>query len=356
MPEDRKIYVAVDSETVGRAWGLSLLIENFHLIVILAIIIGIIIGIMWMVQSASLLLKYGTIDENAIATIEAKSEQSKIVSKLRQIGTINVNQTSGDPANEFVRVDHVEFRDEQILVFFESNTDGLKNWQDSCLTWYDMTNHLGRSQPSIAQQVSVLNNNHVKGYMAYPDSIVIPGTWFDFSFGCNTSSSTSLWTWNDLQYDIELPQDNQAPSVLPPTSSVLASTSTPPSQPLETIVEVQANSDWQNSGVYVQSGETVSIIYVSGLWCPWADFCLDGRGCVDVDPSVCSPDPNASSNVFSFAHAGLIGRIEDGSPFAVGNNVIIQANQAGNIYLRINDKDVQDNSGAITVRLTAGDM
>jgi len=126
--------------------------------------------------------------------------------------------------------------------------------------------------------------------------------------------------------------------------------------PESTIVEVQANSDWQDTGVNVQIGEPVAITYVSGLWCPWSSFCLDGRGCVDVDPNVCSPDPNQPSNIFSFAHAGLIGRIGDGTPFAVGNGVTFQANQAGNIYLRINDRSIQDNSGALTVRLELGNI
>lgn len=146
------------------------------------------------------------------------------------------------------------------------------------------------------------------------------------------------------------------PTVTPtqtPTSSV---TLTPvPPTPTSTsgqagkLVSVQADKDWQDSGLDVQSGQGLRITYVSGRWSPWSGSYMDGNGCLGL--SICSQDPNFPDNVYSFIHAGLIGRIAGETPFAIGNDVTLKAPSSGRIYLRINDKRIEDNSGNITVRV-----
>lgn len=126
--------------------------------------------------------------------------------------------------------------------------------------------------------------------------------------------------------------------------------STPvPQQILQKEVMVYAKSDWQNTDIFVQEGKTVVIKYVSGKWAIWSGYYVDGRGC--LDEPICTQDPNYRDNVFSFRHGGLIGRIGDRT-FAVGNSATIVAPVSGFVYLRINDKVINDNSGAITVHIS----
>jgi len=52
------------------------------------------------------------------------------------------------------------------------------------------------------------------------------------------------------------------------------------------------------------------------------------------------------------AHGGLLGRISDGPPFAVGNATVLTASAGGQIELRINDLQQNDDSGYLNVRVT----
>ncbi len=113
-------------------------------------------------------------------------------------------------------------------------------------------------------------------------------------------------------------------------------------------LDVQANSDWQNSGVHVSKGTVVTIEYVSGFWRPWPGVNFDGKGCLSCNPQ---NDPN---DIYVPCHHGsLIGRIGT-QVFCIANGATITATDTGTLDLRINDKVIYDDSGAITVRITSG--
>ncbi|PWH15052.1 MAG: hypothetical protein DDG58_11805 [Ardenticatenia bacterium] len=126
------------------------------------------------------------------------------------------------------------------------------------------------------------------------------------------------------------------------------------SQTTLTLMAVQANASWQDTGIDVSRGQTVRIAYICGRWCPWTGFCLDGRGCVNVDPAVCSPDPDDPANLIPALHASLIARIGENPAFPVGNALTFQAAHNGRLQLRINDVRVEDNTGAIVVLVATG--
>ncbi|MGC8879172.1 MAG: hypothetical protein ACP5R2_08105 [Anaerolineae bacterium] len=126
------------------------------------------------------------------------------------------------------------------------------------------------------------------------------------------------------------------------------------SQATLTLMAVQANTSWQDTGIDVSRGQTVRIAYVCGRWCPWTGFCLDGRGCVNVDPAVCSPNPDDPANLIPALHASLIARIGENPAFPVGNALTFQAAHNGRLQLRINDVRVEDNAGAIVVLVATG--
>ncbi len=148
----------------------------------------------------------------------------------------------------------------------------------------------------------------------------------------------SSFTWllrsqqSPIQNNINTPTSGTTPS---PAQSSTSKT-----------LDVQANSDWQNSGVSVSKGTVVKIEYVSGNWRPWPGANFDGNGCLSCNPQ---SDPN---NIYVPCHHGsLIGRIGT-QVFCIGNGVTITATDTGTLDLRINDKVIYDDSGAITVRIT----
>ena len=124
----------------------------------------------------------------------------------------------------------------------------------------------------------------------------------------------------------------------------------PAPQPDDTVYTVIAYQEWQNTGVWLQAGQTVSIQSVSGTWSPWPNYLVDANGCTDI--SLCSQDPAQPSNAAPVAlHAALIGKIGDGQPFGVGMGAVVTASSEGTLYLRINDISLSDNSGSITVEI-----
>ncbi len=118
---------------------------------------------------------------------------------------------------------------------------------------------------------------------------------------------------------------------------------------------VQARLGWQDTSIYVASGERVSVQYVSGQWTGgigagrWYD--ADGDlvakyKCAEYASTCKEPMPN----VFN---GKLIARV-DSHMFEIGNYAQFSAPVAGRLFLRMNDHDegLFDNDGAITVQIT----
>ena len=116
-------------------------------------------------------------------------------------------------------------------------------------------------------------------------------------------------------------------------------------------VEVYADKNWQDTGVEIKQGETITIQYVSGEWSPFSGYYTDGQGC--TDPNVCTQDLSVlksfPDNIVSGIHATLIARINQGPIFVVGNEITFEAENTGSLMLRMNDKSTSDNSGSLIV-------
>lgn len=127
-----------------------------------------------------------------------------------------------------------------------------------------------------------------------------------------------------------------------PLTRALARRAEAPPARLE--VEVFADRPWTDTGVSVRPGDRLSIEYESGLWSPWPQGAYDALGF--------GGDPRCDCNVLAGAsHAALIGKIDHGRPFLVGNDFSQPVGQAGRLYLGINDTRLEDNSGSLTVRI-----
>lgn len=115
-------------------------------------------------------------------------------------------------------------------------------------------------------------------------------------------------------------------------------------------VTVSADEGWMNSGVRVDSGEEVEIT-ATGEWYPFGNgYGVGPEGCTNRD--VCAQEFNQPENVCCMAHAGLIGRIDDEQPFRIGEKRTHRNDGAeAELYLRINDRRLIDNSGDIRVTI-----
>jgi len=102
---------------------------------------------------------------------------------------------------------------------------------------------------------------------------------------------------------------------------------------------VSGNGNWQEESLYLFSGDQI-FVTITGQWCAWPSGC-DFPDRLGVE----------YGGILNVPLGGLIGKIGNGSPFYLKTATTIQVNETGELYLRINDPDVSDNSGTISVRI-----
>lgn len=113
------------------------------------------------------------------------------------------------------------------------------------------------------------------------------------------------------------------------------------------VVRVPADRAWTDTGVDVLSGDRLQIDYLRGMWSPWPGDAFDAIGF--------GGDPRCDCNQMAgVSHAALLGRIEDGEPFFVGDHWLQGAGASGRLYLGINDTRLSDNTGWLEVVISQG--
>jgi hypothetical protein len=125
--------------------------------------------------------------------------------------------------------------------------------------------------------------------------------------------------------------------------------------PVNRLVNVRADQEWQETGIAVQPGDRVQIRYVSGEWVYWAGEVdphgplgpLDGQfyTCTDSLPAAQCVEP-----IPEFPAGALIGRVGD-RLLPVGRRLDWTADVGGPLALRMNDAEVATNSGMLTVEI-----
>jgi hypothetical protein len=115
-----------------------------------------------------------------------------------------------------------------------------------------------------------------------------------------------------------------------------------------TLLDVQADQFWQDTGVQVQAGDRITVLQVGGEW-------------TNTEGEVAPVDANGDAaqglyeeRTLPSAYAGtLIGKIgeDEGHVFPVGRWGIVTAPAAGSLYLAMNDSDYDDNAGFVTVQI-----
>jgi hypothetical protein len=111
-------------------------------------------------------------------------------------------------------------------------------------------------------------------------------------------------------------------------------------------VVVSAKQRWTTTGITVRRGETLTFNTTG-------EVRLSASG-----DDVASPAGSASGKMGAQAPlptslaGALIGRIGNGRPFGIGNQTSIPAPAAGQLFLGINDGQLDDNSGEFRVEIT----
>ncbi len=106
---------------------------------------------------------------------------------------------------------------------------------------------------------------------------------------------------------------------------------------------VPATRQWTPTSISVHQGDRIRIETTGEIrWTPNATERARSAGSLDLKKTPGAPLPNA------FAGA-LIGRIDSGRPFGIGDQTSLVAPASGLLYLGINDDNVGDNSGQFQV-------
>jgi hypothetical protein len=119
---------------------------------------------------------------------------------------------------------------------------------------------------------------------------------------------------------------------------------------------VQGDLTWQDTGVYVEAGQTITFS-ASGEIC--AHYCFashdykDPRGCCPHLPDPCScqgvATPEWGGLVAGVWKYSLVGKVGTGSGFYIGDNSSIVSSYSGNLHLACNDNCHPDNEGSFSV-------
>ncbi len=113
------------------------------------------------------------------------------------------------------------------------------------------------------------------------------------------------------------------------------------------IFSLPANQGWSDTGIEVQVGQTLHIVYLPGLISDGRNAMPDagGAGYICGRADCCEPLPTAP-------RGALIGRIDE-QAFYIGNGGELSMPANGFLQLRINDCDsgLYDNRGALTLMI-----
>jgi len=244
--------------------------------------------------------------------------------------------------------------------------------QQTQIALADKQNQVQYQQLTLAAQKAI-----IEGQILTPSSIdngnfSLTATAFSFQATQIESTSQAI---AEMQTSVSLPQPPKFATSIPPLPTyTLYPTQIPYPTPVPTItaqptltlipqtttfMTIFANQAWQDTGVAVNTWDTLTIKYVSGLW-RWTgdrpDY--DGNG----DPTATGVYMAICTTVYDCPITdapleALVGKIGlNGVPFLVGNGITVPNNAGNNqkLFLMGNDSlsGLGDNVGSIEVSIT----
>ncbi|MFZ6028729.1 MAG: hypothetical protein ACOYYS_13520 [Chloroflexota bacterium] len=162
---------------------------------------------------------------------------------------------------------------------------------------------------------------------------------------------------------VKTTQALQASSTLPPPTATAPSPTDRPQSGLGIIVPGNTEG-WLSSGVWLEAGDTITLS-VSGtidIW-PNCEETKASAGFADLDCTLVTMVGPGGTNAFDPAKedypypggpvAALVGRVEGGAPFLIGEQLVRPVENSGVLAFAINDvTSMSDNGGEFVVQLT----
>lgn len=111
-------------------------------------------------------------------------------------------------------------------------------------------------------------------------------------------------------------------------------------------IVVNSKQRWTNTGIVVRRGETLTLNTTGEIRLSTnGEDIAPAAGSTSGRMAAGSPMPNAPAGA-------LIGRIGNGAPFGIGNQTTLVAPASGQLFLGVNDSDLNDNTGEFRVEIT----
>ncbi len=111
-------------------------------------------------------------------------------------------------------------------------------------------------------------------------------------------------------------------------------------------LSVPANRTWTSTGVFVRQGQVVRFSASGQIW-------LSGDRNDVATPAGATGGRVAPGSPVNALAGALIGRVGNGAPFGIGNQAEVRMPDAGELWLGVNDNDVNDNRGEFRVEVSA---
>ena len=109
-------------------------------------------------------------------------------------------------------------------------------------------------------------------------------------------------------------------------------------------IKVQSNADWQDTRIMLHKGDTVNFAASGSYQYERSAKSVSGPGGITGGTGHTPPCPKLTP-------CGLIGRIGFGEPFDVGGEKQLITKEMGELYLRVNEQPVSDNTGVLDVEI-----
>lgn len=122
---------------------------------------------------------------------------------------------------------------------------------------------------------------------------------------------------------------------------------------VNTVVTISSLERWQDTGVFLNNGERVEVMVISGRWAYAPDqFLTSGEGNTQYICNNLLPSPSCVEPLPESPKGALIGQIGS-MTFEIGVHTVVIAQDKGYLQLRINDADhgLSDNTGSLQISI-----
>jgi hypothetical protein len=172
---------------------------------------------------------------------------------------------------------------------------------------------------------------------------------FSFVADCDNHVGETNEENNNFKITVNVSTESTTTTINVPSEST-STTIVANTEPNIINVVVSGTLDWQSTGVTVNQGQQIQIVYKDGTWAgrvgfgpSLPDIWTDAGG---IDFQIYYPEFGVTGRF-----ASLIGKIGDGPIIQVGSSYNSMSTETGTLFLRMFDTDMSDNAGSINIQV-----